>query len=228
MKSPKILFWDVETSLLEGAIFNLWNTNISYKYLRKDWFMFCAAWRWQGQKRIGSVSVLDSPKRFKADYTDDYHVIKTLHEVLSQADAIVAHNGDSFDYKKFNARAIFHNLDPLPDIVLIDTLKMSKGKFKFSYNNLDYIAQYLGVGKKIKTDGDLWLACLDGSPKAHKEMVKYNKMDVEVLEAVYDRLAPFCPSKLNHNLFTKERVCAKCGSEEWTNYSKKRGTARTL
>ena len=221
MTAPKVLFYDVETSLVEAATFNLWNTNISYKYLRADWWMFCASWRWQGQKRIHSVSLLDLPSLFKKDYSDDFYVISALYDVLSQADAVVAHNGDSFDIKKFNARAIYHGFDPLPSIVQIDTLKMAKQKFKFTYNNLDYIAQYLGVGKKIKTDGDLWIRCLDGDVKALKEMVRYNKMDVVVLEAVYDKLSPWCVSKLNRNLFTSDRVCPSCGGSHLTRHKQR-------
>lgn len=213
---PKILYWDIENTHSIVATFPMWKANISYEAVLQEWYIICASWKWEGEKRIHSVSVLDNPRRFKKDVTDDYHVVKELHRVLSEADAVIAHNGDAFDMKKFNARAIFHGLPPLPSIVQIDTLKMAKSKFKFNFNKLDSLAHYLRVGSKLKTDLKLWLDCLHGKRRAIQDMVKYNKMDVEVLEKVYKKLAPYCPSKLNHNHFTQERVCPTCGSTKLT------------
>ncbi len=176
--------------------------------------MICAAWKWLNKPRVYSASVLDNPEYFAADPTDDYEVIAKLHEVLSEADAIIAHNGDKFDLKKFNARALYHGFDPISPLVQIDTLKIAKAHFKFTWNALDYLAKYLGVGKKIKTDVDLWLDCLAGKRSAIKKMVKYNKYDVVILEAVYNILAPYAPSKLNLNLFTDKRVCPHCGTDD--------------
>ena len=224
MSSPRILIYDIENSHSVAATFPVYKANISHQCIIQDWFMFCASWKWHGEKRVYSTSLLDDPKRFKKDYTDDYHVVKELHAVISQADAIVAHNGDAFDIKKFAARAIYHGLPPLPAVVQIDTLKMARSKFKFTFNKLDYLGEFLGVGKKLKTDINLWMDCLFGDEAALKKMVRYNKVDVKVLEKVYDILAPWCPSKLNHNHFTSDKVCAKCGSGDWTSYSKERLT----
>lgn len=224
MNSAKILFWDIETTHNIVATFPVFKANINYKCVIQDWYIISAAWKWMGKKTIHNVTILDNPKRFKRDYSDDYHVVKELHTILMEADAIIGHNGDAFDIKKFNTRAIFHGLSPLPDIIQIDTLKMARSKFKFTFNKLDYLAKFLGVGNKIKTDIDLWLECLDGDEVAIRRMGRYNKVDVKILEAVYNRLAPWCASKLNLNLFTKGIVCPKCGSAhlQW------RGTRKTL
>ena len=76
-----------------------------------------------GSKSVKSVSLLDDPKRFKKDRTDDYHVVKTIRDTLADADMIIHHNGDRFDIRKINARLIYHGLYPLPKLVALDTLK---------------------------------------------------------------------------------------------------------
>lgn len=215
MRQPKILLWDVENTHSIVATFGMWNQNIQHKQVLQEWFMICAAWKWFGEKKVQAVSVLDDPKRFKKDFTDDYHVIKTLHGVLSEADAIVAHNGDKFDLRKFNARAIEHGFSPIPPVVTIDTLKIAKKHFYFNYNKLDYLGHFLGVGKKIDTDIELWLDCLRGNVKAIKEMARYNIGDIDLLEKVYIKLAPYAEAKLNFNHFFGEgHSCPTCGSEK--------------
>lgn len=215
MKEPKILLWDVENTHNIVATFGMWNVNIFHENILQEWFMVCASWKWLGDKNVTAVSLLDDPVRFRADHTDDYYVIACIHEVLMEADAIVAHNGDQFDLKKFNARAIKHGLSPVPPMVQIDTLKIAKAKFRFNFNKLDYLGHYLGVGQKINTDNQLWLDCLSGKRKAIREMVKYNIEDVNLLERVYNKLAPFIDTKLNRNHFNvgERPVCPQCGED---------------
>ena len=216
MSKPKILFWDIETSYMQKQGFSLYPNFISPDNIMIDWHLICAAWRWEGQKRVSAVSLLDDKKRFEKNHHDDEFVIRKLHSVLEEADFVVAHNGDQFDIKKFNTRAIFHGLDPLPPFKTIDTLKMAKRTFKFSSNRLDYIAKFLGVGRKIKTSNELWIKCYLGDKKAIREMVTYNKMDVEVLQNVYDKLKPYDQgSQLNMGLFTGEVGCPSCTSKNF-------------
>lgn len=210
MRDPKILIWDLETGYAESAIFSFFNDRIPHDNLLKEWYIICGAYKWLGDTKTKAVSVLDYNNK---DTTDDYYVVKHLYEILSQADAIVHHYGDNFDIKKFNTRLIYHGFDPLPNIIQIDTYKIAKSKFKFMSNRLDYIGKYLGVGGKIHTTPGLWMRCLRGVKSAIREMVAYNKQDVNLLEAVYLKLAPFVPSKLNFNHFYGEfeKVCPTCG-----------------
>jgi DNA polymerase elongation subunit (family B) len=211
MTKPKILYWDIETTHNIVATFPVFKAFINYKMMLQDWYILCASYSWHGDRKVHSVSVMDDPKRFAENHRDDYHVVKHMREVLSQADAIVAHNGDKFDIKKFNARLVYHRLPPLPNIVQIDTMKIAKSKFGFTWNRLDYLARFLKVGKKIKTDEEMWLDCLNGDTNALTKMVRYNKMDITVLKKVYKIIAPYAPAKLNYNHFTKDRVCPLCG-----------------
>ena len=218
MSKPAVLFYDLETGFNLATIFSLHHPEkyIPYKAIRKERYIICGSWKWQGQKRVNAVSVLDDPSRFDISPTDDYEVVAKLHSILSTADAIVAHYGDNFDIKFFNTRALYHGFSPIPSVIQIDTCKMAKQKFLFNSNALDYLGQFLGIGKKITTHFQLWLDCFNGKKKAIRGMVKYNKQDVILLEEVYNALAPYCDSKLNNNLFTNNRVCPSCGSSSLT------------
>lgn len=212
-RDPKILLWDIETSYILYYGFGLFPDSISHDNIVKDWYMFCAAWRWFGKKKVEAVSLLDDMKRFKKDHQDDYHVVKTLHDILSEADAIIAHNGDRFDIKKFNTRAIIHGLDPLPELIQIDTLKMARKKFNFTSNRLDALGEFLGVGRKVDTPKGLWRQCTEGDIPSLKMMVKYNKGDITLLSDVFDILKPWLPAQVNMNLFKMtESNCPSCHS----------------
>lgn len=208
---PKIILWDLETSLSVMASFGIFNVNIPYDHILEEWYIICGSWKELGKKKVHAVSVMNDRARFRENPHDDYHVVKTLHDVLSDADVLVAHNGDKFDVKKFNTRALYHGLPPLPKIKTVDTLKAARKYFKFTSNRLDYVAQYLDVGAKVETSKGLWLKTLRGDKDAIREMVEYNKVDVDVLEAVYRKMEPWIQETLNLNLFTDQIVCRSCG-----------------
>lgn len=179
--------------------------------------MICAAWRWKGAKKINAVSLLDDPKRYKKNPFDDYHVVKTLRDVVSEADAIAGHNMDNFDWKKLLERMAFYKLPPLPEIKIIDTLKMAR-KIGFSYANLDYLTKRLSLSEKQETRGNaMWMEIVQGKgPASIKECVEYCKKDIPPAEELLDRLLPYLPSRygINQNLFRGDGVecCPKCGS----------------
>lgn len=218
---PKILLWDLETF---PNLVTSWGLRVD-GYLSSDNIVqertiICASWKLLGKAGIRSVCVT------AAVPVDDRQVVETLHEIVSGVDAVIAHNGDSFDMRWLNARIAFHGLTPLPPVIQIDTKKIAKRKFNFNSNKLDYLAKYLQVGKKIKTEFDLWKECLAGDEKALAKMVRYNRHDIVILEAVYKKLAPYVPYHVNQRLFTIRPVCSHCGdssvqSRGWS-YTKER------
>lgn len=210
-----MLFWDTETAPLIGCHFGLYDQNIPYNYVLQDWFIISASWRWLGAKKVNNVSVLDDPKRFKKNHADDYHVIKTLHEVLSEADIIVAHNNDAFDVKKFMARVVYHKLPPLKKFLTVDTLKEAR-RFAFSSRKLDDLCALLTLSRKVQNEPGLWPRAARGDADAIKKIVKYNNGDIDALQDLYTRLAPYMPRHPNMNLFRGDGVeCCpnpNCGS----------------
>lgn len=213
-KKLKIIIWDIETSLEESYTFHLqrkYGRYIPYKNIISHWHFLCVCWKELGSNKTHSVSLLDDPVRFKKNHHDDYHVIKHISDVLRDADVLIAHNGDKFDLKSLNARLAFHNLPPLPKILTIDTLKKAKQIGEFPANSLDSLGDYFGLGKKIKTDFDLWVNCYKGDKKALAKMVKYCKEDVRLNERVYQRLLPYMTTHPNlADIGT--RNCPRCNS----------------
>lgn len=213
-KRPRILFWDIETSLQLAAVFQLGNNDwINPANLVTERYIICASWKFEGDPKIYSVSVLDDPKRFAKDPHDDRYVVETLHKVMMESDLIVHHNGNKFDKPYLDTRIIIHGLDPLPPIAAVDTYRVCKSKLLFNSNKLDYVGKILKVGQKKGTSPGLWLRVLNGDVKAIKEMITYNKQDVSLLEKVYTKLKPYVATHLNRQLYG-ETGCPRCGSKK--------------
>jgi len=215
MPKPNIILWDIETGFNAVALFSLHdkaNENINYANLLSERYLICASWK-KLDGKTHHVSVLDDMARFKLNPHDDYVVVKKLHDVLSSADVLVAHNGDRFDLLMFNARAIYHGLTPLPAIPSVDTLKIARKKFRFNSNRLDYLARLLGIGAKMQTSPGLWMRAFQGKVSAIREMIKYSKQDVDVLEKVYYKLRPWADRHPNiGSISGHDMCCPNCGS----------------
>jgi hypothetical protein len=145
---------------------------------------------------------------------------------MEEADCIVAHNGDQFDVKFLNTRAIYHGLPALPPITSVDTYKVAKLKFRFNSNRLDYLGKLFGFGGKKHTPPGLWLDVLKGDKKAVKIMTDYNKRDVTLLESVFKKLIPYIPNYLNRELFGGTG-CPRCGSKKIQSRGVQRAITRT-
>lgn len=199
MKKPKIILWDIETSLMKVASFTLYPEYISHENILEDWHIICGSWLELGNKNPQVISTYNE---------DDKKVAKKLRDVLYNADLIIAHNGDKFDLRKLNTRLIYHGLEPLPPIRSVDTLKEARRIAYFTSNKLDYLGTFLGVGKKIETSKGLWIKALNGNKTAIKEMAKYNKQDVLLLRDIYLKLLPY----IKHPIVYDEHSCPNCGS----------------
>lgn len=204
----KILLWDIETSPLVMRVWNLWDPPAKYENIIEETTLLSVAWKWLGSKEVDCLAIKPTRPR------DDKALVKATHRILSQADVLVGHNGDRFDLRRFNTRAIKHGLPPLPPIPTIDTLKVAKRYFGFNSNRLDYLGEFLGVGKKLKTEPQLWTRVLEGDREAILLMERYNKQDVTLLEKVYLALRPFIRNHPNANLHGGNGTrCPNCESE---------------
>lgn len=228
MTDPKIVTLDIETAPIIASTFTLWPKNgIPAHAIIDDWWIVCASWKYLGQKKIHGVSVLDDKERFRADFTDDYHVLNKLHGVLMDADIIVGHNILKFDVPRINTRFIKHGLPPIPKKKFDDTYRMAKKEFSFTSNRLDFIAEYLGCGTKLDTPTNMWSKVITGDRKTIRDMLTYNKQDVRINEEVYLKLRPYMHGGTNLSIYVDDTElgatlkCPKCGSE----HLQKRGHA---
>jgi len=221
MKSPKILLWDLENSPLEGYSWDSYEANV---FVEKDWYMMSFAAKWLGSSKV-ICKALPDYSSYKKDKRDDKALVLDIHKLINEADILIAHNGDKFDIRKFNARCLIHGIEPPDSYKTIDTLKEARKHFKMTSNKLDELGRSLNVGRKmVHTGFDLWRRCMDGDKKAWQIMKKYNIQDVLLLERVYKKLRPWMKNTPNLNLWSRENGCRNCGS----NNLRKRGFEYTV
>ena len=211
--AKKILTIDMETKPALAYVWGLFDQNISLNQLVSPSAPICFAAKFVGEKDI----------HFHSDWTDGHTgMIKAAHRLLSEADAVVTYNGDSFDLKKFRGEFLLEGLAPPPPLTSIDLLKSVK-KLGFQSNKLAFIGPLLKVGNKVKHEGfELWTAVMDGDVAAQKRMEKYCIGDVRLTETLYHKLRPYV---FNHPHLgdTGAHACGACGSSRL----QKRGLRRT-
>ena len=206
----KRLFFDIETSPNIGLFWEAgYKKNIDYSNIIKERAIICICYKWEDSKEVGYLT-WDSKQC-------DKKMLQKFIEIANTADEMVGHNGDRFDLAWIRTRCLFHRINMFPTYTTIDTLKVSRNKFRFNSNKLDYIAKYLGMGEKIKTEFGLWKAIVLHKDKAAMEkMVKYCQQDVKLLEKVYKELSIHILSKTHYGvIFGADRgSCPECGSDE--------------
>lgn len=209
----KILLLDIESSPNTAHVWGLWQQNVSINQLMESSYVLCYAAKWYGEKEVMFDSVHKSrPKT----------MLKGIHGLLNDADAVVHYNGTKFDIPTLNKEFLLHSFNPPSPYKQIDLLRVVRSNFRFPSNKLDYVAQRLNLGKKHEHEGhELWVKCMNGDKDAWKRMEKYNIQDVVLLENLYGHLLPWIKSHPNHNLFSDGHVCPNCSSSSL----QRRGTA---
>jgi DNA polymerase elongation subunit (family B) len=204
----KILYLDLETSPNIGWFWSAsWKTSISTNQITDERQIIMASYKWAGEKKVHRID-------WGLKKQCDKQLLKKLSKVINEADLVVAHNGDRFDLKWINTRLLFHGLDPLHRVNSEDTLKLAKRHFNFNSNRLDYIGQYLKVGRKIETGGiQLWLDIIFKKSKtAMNKMGKYCDQDVVLLEKVHNKLSKF--NERTYAVYSGDTMsCNNCGSD---------------
>ena len=93
-------------------------------------------------------------------------------------------------------------------------MKIARRYFKFDSNRLDDLGEILDLGRKLHTGGfKTWKGCMSGDTKAWKNMVKYNKQDVVLLEKFYLALRTWMTNHPKINILDEKiDACPSCGS----------------
>jgi hypothetical protein len=227
---PRILLYDIETMAKLAWVWEDRNTNIIDTY--RDWYMLSAAWRWYPSRHTGFVSIFQDPA-FTPGCRNDLLVAATLASLFDQADVTVAHYGDGYDLPKTQARIEYHRL-PIPSPHQhLDTKKEAARYFKNYSNRLDELCRVLDIGRKLQHRGfEMWRGCEDGDPRAWREMERYNRHDVALLDGLYRRLIPWIGTPgyggagPNYGLWPQgnhDWTCPKCGGHR----GQMRGVYRT-
>lgn len=211
----KLLFYDVETSPMMSYH---WQAKTEYigahAVVEDDRAMLCWSAKWSDDSKVLSARVTGK----EAKTQDDVRIVTKLADLLRQADYVIAHNGNRFDYKRVNTRLLLNRADPLGQVQMIDTLTIARGSFDLPYNNLNYLSTKLGFGEKLSTNFDLWRRSVMGDTKALREMAEYCDQDVVLLEHVFHAMVPYAKTlpRLVDAAEWREELCPYCGSKDRT------------
>lgn len=198
------LFFDIETSPCVGWFWRPgYNLNLDYNNILENAKIICICYKWEGDKKTYSLH-WDSKQ-------NDKKMLQDFIKVLNQSNEVIGHNSDKFDIKWLRTRCLIHGIDMMPDYTSIDTLKEARKGFNFPSNRLDSIGRYTGVGKKLKTTGELWYdTCFKNDRAALNKMIKYCIQDVVLLEKVYSKMKSFIKPK--YSMAEDRASCPRCNS----------------
>lgn len=210
----KILVIDIETSPIQAYVWGFWEQNINQAQVIKDWYVLTWSAKWLFEKTVYEGKL--TPK--EAIEGNDKRIIKSVWQMLNEADICITHNGDRFDFKKLNTRFLKWGMHPPMPFISIDTLKVNKKSFAHSSNKLEYINTSLELPRKMEHEGfPLWDLCCRGDAKALDRMSKYNTQDVIIQEAHYLRIRSWIkphPNIAIHITDEKVETCPACGSDD--------------
>lgn len=197
----RILTLDIETAPAIVYSFGLHNQNHSIDQIIQSPYMLCFAAKWHGE---------DEVMFFKGG-----GMVREAHRLLDEADVVVHFNGNSFDVPHLNREMWLLGLPPYSPFQPIDLLKVFRKQFRFISNKLDHLVQEAGLGAKLSHSGfKMWPQVMNGDPEAWKLFEEYNKTDVILTEALYDRTLPWIPNHPNVLLYEEnpgQLSCPTCG-----------------
>lgn len=212
-QGPKILFLDIETKPAKIVSFGIRDQHIQHTQIIEDGGTICVGMKWLGKRPVEVLS----------DWEHGHDaMIECVHRRISEADAVASYNGNKFDLPKLMGDFLLAGLPPPPPITSIDVFLTAR-KMGLISSKLAYVAPHLGLGGKLKHEGlAMWLAVMDGRPKAQRKMARYCAQDVRLLEDLYLRIRPYIANH-PHMGKGKAKACGACGSERMQH----RGDRRT-
>jgi uncharacterized protein YprB with RNaseH-like and TPR domain len=194
----KILMLDIETTPIKAYVWGLWDQNVSIDQIIEPTEMLCFGARWLGSKKVIFKSVHHDGKTA---------MLEELHKLMNEADVLVGWNSAAFDHKHINREFLENGMQPPSPVKDLDLMSVTKANFQFPSNKLDYVAQRLGVGAKVKHSGfSLWIKCMEGDAKAWAEMKKYQVQDVNLLIDLYYELLPWFVGKASVTSKEKQNI----------------------
>lgn len=234
MTGPKILIYDIETAPILAWVWSNWQTNVIRT--KEDWYVLSVQHSWFDP----DVEPEDMDIHFERKALakgNDRALAKHAWRLIDEADVIVAHNGDSFDLKKLNARFLKYGLGLPSPAIQIDTKKEAKRHLNLASYSLAEIGRYFGLGDKTPHTGfDMWEGCMNNDPESWAMMEKYGSQDVRLLASVFRFFFPSmnypgrAGNRFNMQQWSGNYSCTMCGhdrTESRGKYRTKAGWKRT-
>lgn len=211
-KEPRILYYDIETSLAKSYHWGQWKQNLSVKQQIQESHMLSHAWAWNDGEVFSSVL---TPREVLSQ--EDERIVYECWSLLDNCDVVVAHNGKRFDIKKVNGYFLKYGLPKPSSYKIIDTLEIAKKNFNLPFKSLEYLAKFLGVELKQDSGGiQTWIDCDRGCPEALETMRYYNEGDIVSLRDIHKRMKGWDNNGVNIALYNEEHdaLCTHCGSDD--------------
>jgi hypothetical protein len=212
-RSARILLLDIETSLMKFYGFSPKVEYIPHELMIQDWSILCWGAKWLFEPEIMGETVVPE----ESINRQDKRILQGIWDLLDEAHIVITQNGLNFDMKKLRSRFLENGFPPFSPVQHVDTLKVSREVFGWSYNRLDALGRKFGIGKKADMEIEDWIMCAEGSQEHLTKMFEYCKRDVApLLEEVYLKLMPWVPNHPNLGLYTDHDgdVCPKCESQD--------------
>lgn len=211
---PRILYFDIETSLMEIYSFYIGNkVSIQPSQIKTQSKIICIAYKWSDEKKVHILS-WDNKQ-------DDSKMLKEFNEIAREADFLCAHNGRNFDVREIRAAIALRGLaSSWCETPVIDTLSDCRRMFRFKSNRLDAIARSLNLGHKDAMCLQDWIDVNNKCPIALKKMLKYCKKDVTLLEKVHKRLDQYIAPSQQRLMKSGKALPLQCscGSRNYIKY----------
>lgn len=203
----RLLTLDVETRPITAYTWGLWDQRIGINQIIDGGGLLSWAAKFHGERKVYFAAEWEEGERA---------MVRKMHALLDEADAVLGWNSDRFDIRWLNAMFVKHGLSRPSPFVKVDLMKSVKHYLYLPSYKLDFVAGYLGVGRKVRTGGfDLWADVLAGDEKAQSLMRRYNIADTKLAEAVFDKLREKGWIKgLPNHAIDGGHVCPHCGSEK--------------
>ena len=184
-----ILVWDAEVTPNIGCF---WTTGRKLTILPaaivKERQMCVIGYRWLGQKQQARTLTWGKD-------ADEKTMVRKAIALLDRARFSVAHNGDRFDLRWLRGRAMFYRIPMSPHYVTVDTLTVMRRLAYLNSHRLDYLGEYFGIGRKIKTNYDLWKRiAIDNHQPSLRLMATYCRQDVNLLARFYEEFRSYFPA----------------------------------
>lgn len=201
------LVLDIETAPLLAYTFDLHDQNIGINQIVDSGGMLSFAAQWVGERSIQFAGAWERGER---------DLVRKAGALLDEADVVIGWNSQRFDVRWIQSQLARFGRKRVSPYANVDLMRSAKRAWKLPSYKLDYVAQFLGVGRKVRTGGfELWRDVLAGDKAAQVHMRTYNIGDVRITKAVYDRmLAGGWVYGLPNAAIEGGHVCPACGSEK--------------
>lgn len=174
-KGCRVVHLDLETSPHELWAYGLFNQYFTIDQIKEPGKITSVAWMEEG----GTCQALGWDWSTKTNKGSDERLLSRISDIINDADIIVGQNVEAFDLKWINWRLNFHGLPPLKtELMVIDTLKLSRKVFRPPSHKLDFRSHAYGYGGKISQTMKQIIAVAQGDEREQAERIRYNVKDV--------------------------------------------------